>query len=127
MKRILLILTGILCYLFTSANNVVITGTISPEQDGCVMRAYLDEGSIMEQAAMDTVRNGKFRIEFDLTQPDTRFIYLSCLEYGSRQLRYFPVKPGAEVNVDITSPNIFQWEITSNIPEQAQYVHLPTA
>ncbi len=121
MKRILLILTGILCYLFTSANNVVITGTISPKQDGCVMRAYLDEGSIMEQAAMDTVRNGKFRIEFDLTQPDTRFIYLSCLEYGSRQLRYFPVKPGAEVNVDITSPNIFQWEITSNIPEQAQY------
>lgn len=119
-KKYLLLFSLALCSIFAGAQNAVVTGTVAPEKDGSVMMVFLEDG-LLELTATDTVRNGKFSIPLELPSPETRLFYLSCSGYESNLLRYFPIKPGAEVRVDVNSPNIYRWEVTSNIPEQAQY------
>lgn len=119
-KKYLLSFSIALCSILAGAQNAVVTGTVSPEKDGSVMMVFLQDG-LLELAATDTVRNGKFSIPLELSSPEARLFYLSCSGYESNLLRYFPIKPGAEVHVDVNSPNIYRWEATSNIPEHAQY------
>lgn len=107
------------CSVFAQpTEKVVVEVEVANVPDGTVLKLYELLGPTQSVAATDTVRDGKFVLEFAASDnaPHPCTIFLDKMNLFVDDIVW--VMPGAKVTVKGSDPNPYTWEITSNLDVQ---------
>jgi thiol-disulfide isomerase/thioredoxin len=102
----------------------VITGQLSGVKDGAEITLMKDYGTVLSQAAKDSVVNGRFRIEYDPQNENVEKYSISCYGNGfpSLGLKLW-AKAGHTIQIKGENHLVYTWKVISDIPEQKEWAY----
>lgn len=102
------------------AQNVVITGTTTIIPDGNDVNLYQIENGLLNIIASDVVKDGKFCITTEISEPEIVAALGSFAKELPISSRRLYLTPGAEVSVAIDDISVQAWKVVSNVPKQKE-------
>lgn len=121
MRKSLFTLLACFSLSTAAADNVIISGYIPTIPDGAIALLFQTDGRVGTSIATDTVNNGKFRLSATV---DSIVCKMNVSIYPGDHFslsRDIYVRPGAEIKIIGKDDLSVTWEVTSNVPEQAEY------
>ena len=120
MKKLLFLLLVFSALMTLQAQNVVITGTTTIIPDGNDVNLYRCDGTMMTLIASDVVKDGKFRITTEISEPELKASLGCFAKELPISFRFLYLTPGAEVSVAIDDISVQAWKVVSNVPKQKE-------
>lgn len=102
------------------AQNVVITGTTTIIPDGNDVNLYRCDGTSMTPIASDVVKDGKFCITTEISEPELKASLGCFAKELPISVRFLRLTPGAEVSVTADDISVGTWKVVSNVPKQQE-------
>ena len=120
MKKLLILLLVFSALITLQAQNVVITGTTTIIPDGNDVNLYQRENGLLNLIASDVVKDGKFRITTEISEPEIGAALGCFAKELPISFRRLYLTPGAEVSVAIDDVSVQAWKVVSNVPKQKE-------
>ena len=120
MKKLLFLLLVFSALITLQAQNVVITGTTTIIPDGNDVNLYQRENGLLNLIASDVVKDGKFRITTEISEPEIGAALGCFAKELPISFRRLYLTPGAEVSVAIDDVSVQAWKVVSNVPKQKE-------
>ena len=120
MKKILFLLLVFSALMTLQAQNVVITGTTTIIPDGNDVNLYRCDGNLMTPIASDVVKDGKFCITTEISEPELKASLGCFAKELPISFRFLHLTPGAEVSVTADDISVGTWKVVSNVPKQKE-------
>ncbi len=104
-----------------SADEVVITGNVGAIPDSTLVTLYRREGQMGVGIAMDTIRDGKFRLTLPADSGLTKTELDLYKDGHASDMRILYIRPNTNLEINATDPYVGSWNVRSNVPEQMEY------